>query len=108
MRSGHGDCVVIEGRARPASTVLAPSGPAVVGKMQQAETIHLARRGRLARQAVRFALHADHRESSAVKRAWTSVAIGSGTLIAASLLFAPALALSGATRATPQRDGGAD
>lgn len=43
-----------------------------------------------------------------MKRAWTSVAIGSGTLIAASLLFAPALALSGATRATPQRDGGAD
>jgi hypothetical protein len=34
-------------------------------------------------------------------KAWTSVAIGGGTLIAASLLFAPALALSGVARPAP-------
>jgi len=108
MWSGHVVSVVIEGRARPASTVLGSLRRSVVGKMQQAETIHQSVASRLARQAGRIALHAGHRESDAVKRAWTSVAIGSGTLIAATLLFAPALAFSGTASAAPERVSASD
>lgn len=37
-----------------------------------------------------------------MKKAWTIVAFAGGTLIAATLVFAPALALSGAGRAAPE------